>query len=1026
MSERDKIEQAITALEAQRATLGDEVFETTRSILFARLEALESAEKRSLVTVLFADISGFTAISERLDAEEVQDVMREFWDNLDQKILEHGGLIDKHMGDRVMGVWGADRAQEDDPEQAIRASLAMQEETNRFRKEYDLDIAMRIGVNTGLASVGRISSTGERNIVGDTVNLSARLERAAPGNGILISQSTHDRVRGLFELQEQLPLIVKGKAEPVRSYMVLQAVARAFHMPTRGLEGITTRTIGRDTELAILQTAFQHASTQASIQWVTISGDAGVGKSRLMSDFEHWVQVQPKASHHIKARAWPQTMMSPYYLLRSILANHYQILDSDPLSVAREKLTAGFTDALGSDTGEEAAAFVGQLIGFDFGQSKWIRQLQDSGQILKRAEALLQENLGRVVAHQPCVMLLEDLQWADEQSLALLASICSRPHPWRLMVVGAARPMFWERRIPWGQHSCHQSITLNALSGELADELVRELLQKVTATPDWLIRLLVERGGGNPYFTEELVKWLVEHGLITINATGWQARVEQPKDLSVPGTVQGVLQSRIEQLTGEEREVLQQASVVGLAFWSGAIDYIGGRKVPAEQWAELQQRNLILIQPSSQLPGENEYHFKHALLHDVAYEYTLKKQRQSFHQRAAEWFTQVVPERASEWAAVIADHYQRADERNLAAEWYERAGQQAKSVFELETAIGYFQQALASLPAGKGEPAVDQKQLVKRVQLYQGLGEMFRLEADFAEAVQVYIGMLVAANGYHDRVAQASALRRALLSMDDAKATVALGIADDDDLEQNAQLTALEINLLGAIYQILGCSGEADPYMQATLSRFPEFDYILGQDPRSALALCQSALEIAERVGNLGGEMLCLTLLGRARMALGDPEGARTDLRRAVQTAQQVEWYAVSETHRLLAELCIVEGQFTDALAAAEAALGWAQKVKHPLFVGRTWRTLGRLANRSASPITLNDQTHDARACFSISTDVLKEIGARAERAFTQAAWAKYEIEHGDSQEGKAMLQKAQIMLSQLGFGQTNLLGDAF
>ncbi|MCD6344847.1 MAG: AAA family ATPase, partial [Anaerolineae bacterium] len=553
---RERLEQTIAALEAQRALLGETVIETALAPLREQLRTLQDAspaETRQLATFLFADLAGFTAFTENADAEDVQGLLRNLWPRLDQVILRHGGHIDKHLGDGVMAVWGLERSHEDDPAQAVCAALALQAELDTFRQEQDVALIMRIGVNTGLVSASYIASTGERNLIGDTVNLAARLEQAASPGGVLISQSTYDRVRGLFSVQVQPLLAVKGKTEPVQTYLVSREKPRAFRMPTRGLAGVITRTVGRDAELAVLQKAYRQALSEDGLQWVTVSGEAGVGKSRLLTEFERWLELRPEEIWYLKGRAWPQTEHSPYHLLRGLLSFRFQIREGDSLDVARDKLTAGLTEVLGDELGEEAAAFVGQLIGFDFHRSSWIAHIvEDTRQIRGRAEVLLREYLAQLCTTGPTVLLLEDLHWADEESLVLLSDILSERWPWQLCVIGLARPLLWERGVRWGDiasgepvaHHCR--LDLAPLSDELTGELARELLQKVTQPLNWLIPLLVERSAGNPYFTEELVHWLIEQGVIETGPDVWQVDEGRSLGLSVPGTVQGVIQARLE------------------------------------------------------------------------------------------------------------------------------------------------------------------------------------------------------------------------------------------------------------------------------------------------------------------------------------------------------------------------------------------------------------------------------------------------------------------------------------------------
>lgn len=1010
MSERERIEQAIEALEAQRLALGDQVVETTLAVLRANLAALEPTERRSLVTVLFADVSGFTAISARRDAEDVQDLMHRLWEQLDRTILGHGGMIDKHIGDRVMAVWGVNDPREDNPEQACRAALDMQARLAALREEHDIMLSMRIGINTGLASVGHIASTGEMNIIGDTVNLASGLEQVAQSNEILISKGTFGQVRGLFEVEPKPPLKLKGRAEVVEAYGLVRALERAFHMQTRGLAGIMTRTVGREVELTTLQTAFHRAAAGEGLQWVTLSGVAGIGKSRLLTDLEGWGQALPEPAVVFKARAWPQSTESPYAMLRNLVAFRCQISDNDPLAVARKKLMVELTRVLGERQGQQAAVYIGQLIGFD--QSNWeADRPQDSQHIQREAETLFRRYLKRLTADQPTLILLEDLQWADEQSMMVLSAILQEQHPWRLAVVGAARPLFWDRGLRWGECDHHQKVDLAALARDQARELVMELLQKVTQTPGWLVDLLVDRGGGNPYFTEELVKWLVEQGMIETDQLAWRVLMRAAGDLQVPGTVQQVLQTRIERLRPAARATLERAAVVGLAFWSSAVDFIAGQSVAPSLWRELEERDLVILQASSQLPGEQEYHFKHTLLRDVVYEYTLKKERQQFHRRAAQWLMGVAAERSAEWAAVIASHFDQADEQESASTWYQRAGSQAQKIYAIQAAIGYFQKALDLLSSA------DRKVAARRMDLFKGLGEMFRLDARFWEATEAYIGVLAAAGAAGDSVAQTHAWHRAFLSLEDTRASVALGSADlpPGSLDDSDQLMVLRLNLLGAVYQVIECHGQADPYMQSTLSLLEEAEDPMESDLEASIQLYRSSLEVAERIGNLGGKMLCLTNLGRAHIKARDYDTALEELLQVLALAQGAEWYRISETYRLLAEVYLAVGEMDRALQSAMQALTWARAVERPLFIGRAWFTLAKVAAASATPVVVGSSVCDASACFANSTDFFRDAGARAERGRTLLVWARHELDHGNPELGQEMWKKGARILSQLG-----------
>jgi class 3 adenylate cyclase len=332
-----KLEQGIATLEAQRVVIGETVVDAMllplrRELATLKAQAQAAEAQRKLVTILFADVSGFTAMSEQMDAEDISQVMNALWQQVDSLIAAHGGRIDKHLGDGVMAIWSAETAREDDPERAIRAALAMQAKVQKATADpksrlstLEEHISMRIGIHTGPVLLGALGTQGEYTAMGDTVNLTARLEKAAPVGGVLISHDTYRHVRGVFDLQPLEPITVKGKADPVQTYLVLQARPRAFRLGKRGVEGVETRMIGRAAELRTLQQALQTVQRERHLQAITVVGEAGVGKSRLLYEFHSWFDPLPEPWRFFRGRASEEMARTPYALLRNILAFRFEI-----------------------------------------------------------------------------------------------------------------------------------------------------------------------------------------------------------------------------------------------------------------------------------------------------------------------------------------------------------------------------------------------------------------------------------------------------------------------------------------------------------------------------------------------------------------------------------------------------------------------------------------------------------------------------------------------------------------------------
>jgi class 3 adenylate cyclase len=288
--DRAQLELAIAAQEGLRGVVPDEIVDAAIAALRVRLVASRSVgERRRQVTVLFADVSGFTSMSSRLDAELVAARMNELWARLDAVITDHGGRVDKHIGDAVMAVWGVASTSEDDPERAVRAGLALQAELHRWSSPDEL--ALRVGINTGPAHLGAVGVSGEFTAMGDTVNVASRVEHLAAPGGVVVTHDTYRHIRGVFDVDALEPAFVKGKEEAISAYVVRAAKARAFHMPTRGVEGVETRMIGRAAELNVLRSEFERVVGEPVTRHVTVIGEAGIGKSRLLYEFENWIEL---------------------------------------------------------------------------------------------------------------------------------------------------------------------------------------------------------------------------------------------------------------------------------------------------------------------------------------------------------------------------------------------------------------------------------------------------------------------------------------------------------------------------------------------------------------------------------------------------------------------------------------------------------------------------------------------------------------------------------------------------------------
>lgn len=870
MEEAEKLERAISALETQRTVLGDEIVDMAIGPLREKLASLrvlashtqvshtEEMQQRRIISILFADVSGFTALSEQLDAEDVRDTMNALWERLDAVILLYGGKIDKHMGDGVMALWGADEAREDDPERAIHAALSMQAELASFRPALQIvpALKMRIGLNTGAVLLGVIGTRGEITAMGDTVNLAARLEQVCQPGSILISHDTYRHVRGVFDVEPQLPLEIRGKSEPVLTYRVYQAKPRAFRLYTRGVEGVETRMVGREVEMARLQEIFNYALLGQHLHVVTVLGDAGLGKSRLLYEFNSWAELQSVNWWWFKGRASLSMIRAPYALLRDIFAFRFEIKDSDPLTVAHSKMEAGFRQFLPGDDGAiEKAHVVGHLLGLNFASSPYLRGLlHDPRQLRQQALFYITHFFRAVAAQRPILMMLDDIQWADTGSLDALSAVFQNlPLETPFMVLSVARPVLSEHYPRWGQNlPAYARITLNPLTKDDSRRLVDEILRKVFELPASVRELVVSGAEGNPFYLEELIKMLIDSKVIRPSEEVWSVDPSRLATVRVPPTLTEVLQARLDSLSTPDRTVLQRASAVGRIFWDQVLVILSEGLSEAEVLeaiASLKRKELIFERRPPAFSGMHEYTFKHSLLHEVTYDTLLKRQRATYHARIAFWLDQVSGERRAEYLTQIAEHYEKGGDDDHAAAAISEAAFRALKLSALAGARSFFEHALELFRhSQKSGPEV--------IELEIGLSETHTQLSDYPRAQR------------HGEIAWS------------------LSVEMQDDV-----LVAESLVRLGQVALHLGNYQSASSYLTG-------------------------ALYLAEKENVPGTLALVLVSLGTAEWRLGDLETGREHCLRSLQIADEIG----DDTTRILAlnRLGVIAGSLGFHLEAEE------------------------------------------------------------------------------------------------------------
>jgi class 3 adenylate cyclase len=593
-------------------------------------------EERKVVSVLFCDLVGFTAASEHQDPEDVQARIRPYHARLRQDIERYGGTVEKFIGDAVMAVFGAPVAHEDDAERAARAGLAILEAIAELNEaDPGLDLQVRVGINTGEAVVALSArpEQGEGFVTGDVVNAASRIQSVAPVNGIAVSESTYLATSRVFDYEQLGPVSVKGKAEPLAIWRPRAAHARFGSDITRHFE---TPLVGRELERPLLIGTFERAAQQPSVQLVTIVGEPGVGKSRLVAELLAYIETKPGLFRWRQGRCLPYGEGITFWALGEIIKAEAGILESDSAAVAAAKLDAAVSPE--EPERQWLVQRLSPLVGVEAASSAERQELFTAWRRF----------LASLAAECPTVLVFDDLHWADEALFAFLEHLTEWSQDVPLLVVCAARPELYERRPGWaaGLRNVHV-INLSPLSHQETSELVSHLLSTAGLDGD-VEQAIVERAGGNPLYAEEFVRLLAERALTA--------------DEALPDSVQALISARLDTLSPERKSMLQDAAVVGQVFWAGALSEMGGCK---ETHVELELHALArkeLVRPSrtSSMEGENEYSFWHLLVRDVAYAQIPRAERARRHRAASDWIERKAGDRVEDLAEVLAYHYLQA------------------------------------------------------------------------------------------------------------------------------------------------------------------------------------------------------------------------------------------------------------------------------------------------------------------------------------------------------------------------------
>ncbi|HEY7476809.1 MAG TPA: adenylate/guanylate cyclase domain-containing protein, partial [Actinomycetota bacterium] len=649
-------------------------------------------EVRRTVSIVFSDLKGSTTLGEQLDSERLRAVLNIYFNEMRAVLERHGGTVEKYIGDAIMAVFGLPRVREDDAIRAVRAAFEMKrrlvEVNERLEASFGVRLENRTGVNTGEVVAGDVSS-GQRLVTGDTVNTAARLEQNAPGTEILIGEPTYRLVRDAVRVEPVEPLELKGKADRVPAYLLIDVsniddgYARRLEMPI----------VGREEELASLRAAFERAVEEQRCALLTVFGPAGVGKSRLLQEFLHSVASTATQLH---GRCLSYGEGITYWPIGEAVRGAAGIGDDDDLEHARQKLARLFPDH--PDVTERLGAAIGLLDEtFSVDETFWA----------------IRRSLEISAATRPLVVLIDDIHWAERTLLDLLRYLvkeCRAP----VLLVCSSRRELLEEHPDWEEaEDRFEAITLSPLGAAESAQVVANLLGE-TDIDAVVVERIAAAAEGNPLYVEQMLSMLIDDGSIRNDGGRWVA-TSGLRELEVPPTVAALLTARLDRLALPERTVIQRAAVIGQVFYRGAVDALAPEPIrPEVDRSLLTLTTKELIRPEAeQMAEEESYRFLHALIRDAAYRGLLKKTRAELHEAFVDWVEDAPSDRQMEFEEIRGYHLEQAfairvelglrDEHvetigRRAARYLGTAGRRAIARGDLPAAERLLRRAAATLP----------------------------------------------------------------------------------------------------------------------------------------------------------------------------------------------------------------------------------------------------------------------------------------------------------------------------------------
>ena len=1021
-----------------------------------------------MITAIFVDLVGSTARSEQLDPEDVKALVAPYHASVRSELERHGGTFEKFSGDAVLALFGSPKAHEDDPQRAIRAAFSVRKAIADLNAEDEwLDLHIRIGIHTGeaLVMLGARPSEGEWSAAGDVLNTAARIQSAAPTDGILVGGATYLVARDEFDFEPAEAIAAKGKAEPVEVWQVL-APKDGADARLRGAAPL----VGRAAELDQLVAFFDETLTDRLPRLATIVGAPGIGKSRLLLELVGRLE-QGRDVHWGRCLSYGEGIT--YWPVTEIFKSAAGISQSDDRETIAARLGT-FLESLDTEDTDELrtiASALSNLIGIPTTPRGTYATREISQAELHWG---IRRALQLLAAERPVAIVVEDLHWAEPTLLDLLAYIASEELDAPIALVCSARPELDEAAPGFlGSAGRRLTVELQTLDAEQAGALIADLTGDPALATTPFAAALIANAGGNPLFLEETIRMLRDQGLIDLERWG----SDEAGELPVPTSVQGLISSRLDQLTTPEKQLAHHASVIGAIFWAGALAELGASEGqpavdPRTGLSELERRDFVAHQAESTVADDDEYAFKHILMRDVAYGQVPKGRRAELHVRFAEWVTGL-PSSADEFVEIVAWHLEQACRLSSevarspieppireAAAALANAATRAERRESLREGHRYYTRALELLSDDHAELRAELR--LRRADILMMLGELKEAcdeleevaesaasleRADIECEASLLLGDIDQRQGRagdaHDRLAHAEKL---VAGIDDAvlrtkvafvvsalvadfegqyeeaverlRSSIETARAIDDvalRAEGHLRLAPILMNRgeLAAGQEELRCcqrlAGELGSHRleaEAT-SWLGVMTYHLGE-PEEGERLCLQARTWFERTGDSYFQVQNL-VQGLAVFALdsGRPEEAETWIREAMPVALQIGGWVAVEAYRYLAQALVAQDRLDDAREIVAFA---ARNLPEEDAYARSSLLLAE-----ATVATATGEQAAAATAFSEALRLIEDLGMALELADARMALGTSLIQFGDLTGARTELERARAIFSRLG-----------